>query len=337
MSVIYAEFQITASGFGCVNTNGGMNPKTGREGSDDGFKNRIFAKQRGGQMYISANCIRGHFFEPDARGMMLTDRAGWNNNKGERGELVIGKNDMPRISQMMAGSYLGQVRGYMFTEKGAASIHRSTSLTVVDWVNQIGEPNANEVMVNHLAVDGNGKKESNSLFYQDTWGSTFYEGDAVLSIENLQFISMDNRLGQQAVRFNENPKKMNIKSELDAFVDDLVNNLRKIGRLRGMSEATCELILVEQGLFIRSGTLFEYPEEGLLLSDAAIHALVLETKYRFEEFKIVKSKGFVRVEGVKTNLTTKFCGEGLEQATTPNDIPNYKCFYEKYEPAAQEA
>ncbi|RXJ68343.1 hypothetical protein CS022_24215 [Veronia nyctiphanis] len=126
MSVKYVEFNIKASGFGCVNTNGGVNPKTGKEGSDEGFQNRIYAKQRDGQMYISSNCIRGHFFEEDARGMMLANNAGFNNNDGERGELVVSKSDMPSVSQTFASSYLGLMRGYMLMEKGADSIKRNS-------------------------------------------------------------------------------------------------------------------------------------------------------------------------------------------------------------------
>ncbi len=337
MSVKYVEFNISASGFGCVNTNGSINPKTGREGGDDGFKNRIFAKQRNGQMYISSNCIRGYFFEDDARGVMLANQAGFNGGKGEKGELVVTKAEMPKVSQTFASSYLGLIRGYMVVEKGSDSIKRSSPLMMTDWINQKGEPNMNEVMVNHLAIDEDGKKESNSLFYADTWGDTLYNGMGVLSIENLQFIPMDNRLGHQAVRFNQNGKKTNVKDEIDAFIANLVTNIKAIGERAGMSAALCDQISATHGLYVKPDTLFNYPEEGILLNNAAIHALVLETHQRLKKFNIVKSKGFVKTDFVEVNLTADFSDSILSQTLSEADLPDYTCFYLPYEQAAKEA
>ncbi|RXJ70851.1 hypothetical protein CS022_22260, partial [Veronia nyctiphanis] len=214
----------------------------------------------------------------------------------------------------------------------------SNSLFYQDtWGNQIGEPNANEVMVNHLAVDEDGKKESNSLFYQDTWGNTCYDGLAVLSIENLQFIAMDNRLGHQSVRFNQNAKKPSVKEDIEDFLITLIGNLKKIAEQCGMSQENIEKISATHDLFIKPGSLFTYPEEGILLNNEAIHALVLETQRRLNSFSIIKSKGFVRTENVVTNLTTEFQCSGLDMPLTGDIVPDYACFYVSQERQAQEA
>lgn len=331
MSINYIEFTLQASGFGCVNTNGNINPYTGKQGSDDGFKNRIFAKQRNGKMYISSNCIRGYFFEPDAKGMMLSNQGGFNNNKSDNGELVISSKDMPMISQKIASSYLGLIRGYMLTEKGGDAIKRNSPLMVTDWINEKGEPNKNEVMVNHLALDEDGKKESNSLFYQDTWGDTLYHGMAVLSIEQMQFIEMDNRLGHQAVRFSQNPKKAKVNDDIETFKVQLIENLKNIGLRCGMPESKCDDIDVTYGRFMKKDMLFAYPEEGLLLNNTALHALILETKRRFDTFAIVKSKGFVRTDKISVSMRSTLTTEGFEQALVPDAIPDYARFYEAVE------
>lgn len=337
MSINYIEFAFQASGFGCVNTNGNVNPYTGKQGGEDGFKNRIFAKQRNGKMYISSNCIRGYFFEPDAKGLMLASKTGFsgkdkNDKKNEdNGQLFINKADLPDVSQKIASSYLGLIRGYMLTEKGGDAIKRNSPLMVTDWINDKGEPNKNEVMVNHLALDEDGKKESNSLFYQDTWGDTLYHGMAVLSIEQMQFIEMDNRLGHQAVRFSQNPKKAKVNDEIETFKAKLIENLKNIGLRCGMPESKCDDIDVTYGRFMKKDMLFAYPEEGLLLNNAALHALIVETKRRFDTFAIVKSKGFVRTDKISVSMRSTLTTEGFEQALVPDTIPDYARFYEAVE------
>jgi len=321
-TVKFVELDISASGFGCVNTNGNINPKTGVEGSDDGYKNKIFPKSRGGQLYISNNSIRGYYFANEARGVMLAGKAGFNNNKGKLGELVIGEAEFPKVSQMFASSYLGLMRGYMLTQKGGESIKRKSPLMVTDWVNENElEPNKNEVMVNHLALTDDGKKDKNSLFYAETWGDTNYKSRSIISIENLQFISLDSRLGQKEVDFGINPKKKDVTEDINAFIETLIDNIKAIAIKRNM---TTEGISATYGKFTKNDVLFQYIEEGILLSNQAIHTLVTETIDRFKEFQIVKSSGFVKVDNVKTSYSyglNKVLDE-LGDAT-----PDYEVFY----------
>jgi len=327
-TVKYIELELSASGFGCVNTNGGYNPNSGKQGSDEGYKNIVFAKKRGTQMYVSSNCIRGHYFADDARGAMLAGKVGFNNNSSESGELVIGKKETAGVSQLFASSFLGLLRGYMFTEKGGESIKRDSPLTVTDFINQIGQPNQAEVMVNHLALTDDGKKDNNSLFFQETWGDTEYKGEAIIHIQKLQFLSLDNALGHRNVKFDENPKKNNLKNEIDGFLETLISNIKKVGKRNGMSDEVCNEINAQYGLFQKQGAIFEYDEEGILLNHHAIHALVLETIERFNAFKIVKSKGFMKIESTSINLEYDYKTKDNDVELDANIIPAYQVFYQ---------
>ena len=344
MKINHIKFLIEASGFGCVNTNGNINPDTGESGSPyiskygKPIQNYIFSKKRNGQMYISSNCVRGYFFKNDARGIMQGNQGGFNKND-KSGTPQHSQKEIVNLSQKMASSYLGLVRGYMLTEKDGQAIKRNSPLMVTDWLNCSDNPNLNEVMVNHLAIDEDGNKESNSLFYQDTWGDTQYNGTAILSIEQLQFIELDNRLGHQAVRFSQNPSNGNIKKDIVLFIKKLTEHLKILGKSCGMSEKTCNGIDVKYGAFTKNDTLFNYPEEGILLNSTAIHCLVLETLNRFENFSIIKAKSFVKTDSVNADFVTSINSDPLDIALEPNNVPDYQCFYTEYhaDTEAQEA
>ena len=330
-TIKYVEMEIDASGMGCVNTNGGVNPDNGKSGSEEGYQNFIYPKSRGGQLYISANSIRGHLFKTEAKGVMLANKSGYNNNDGDTGEPVISKAEIGKITQRWASSYLGLIRGYMLTEKGGATVKRDSPLMITDFVNQIGSPNKSEVMVNHLAFDESGTKDKNSLFYQETWGDTHYKAKGAISIEKLRFISFDSRIGQQAVKFNENTKKHSAKEEISLYIESLIANLRTISQENELSEDITESIDVTYGRYKRKGTLFDYEEEGVLLNDAAVHAVVMETINRLKGFRIIKSKGFMNVDSVKVTLTAANKDESVETTLASDQVPSYELFYDHVE------
>jgi len=318
----FVEMSINASGFGCVNTNGNINPRTGNNKSEDGFENKVYPKSRGGKMYIANNSIRSYLFLDEARGFMLNSKVGFNNNKGDNGALTLGKKDLPSSSQLIASSYLGLLRGYMLVEKGGESIKRKSPLTITDFMNQSElPPNKNEVMVNHLAVDEDGNKESNSLFYAETWGDTHYTSKAIINIENLQFVSTDSRLGHREVDFGADPKKGDNQADIEKFKSALVNNIIEIATQRGWPT---EGIDATFGLYEKKGTLLKFPEEGFLLSEQAVRTLVKETVERIRNLQIVKSKGFMKVDTVEVGLS-KSLDQYLDDETL--DSVDFEKFY----------
>lgn len=321
----FIEMDISASGFGCVNTNGNINPRTGNNKSEDGFENKIYPKSRGGQLYISNNSIRSYLFEDDARGFMLASKVGFQDNKAIEGVLTLTKKDTPEISQLIASSYLGLLRGYMLTEKGGESIKRKSPLTITDFINHSDlPPNKNEVMVNHNAVDDDGKKESNSLFYAETWGDTVYSAKAIINIENLQFISTDSRLGHREVDFGANPKKDNVEDSISSFKDKLISSICEIAKARNWDASK---VGAHFGRFEKKGTLLKFPEEGFLLNEHAIRILIKETIARIQELQIVKSKGFMKVDDVSVKFSSSL-GKYLDEESA--DTVEFECFYTEY-------
>lgn len=323
-TVKYVEIDIKASGFGCVNTNGNINPKTGKDTSEDGYKNKVYPKSRGGKLYVSANSIRAHLFNTDARGIMLAGVAGFRDS-GQDGALSIPAKEIPEISQRFASSFLGMLRGYMLTEKGGEAVKRDSALMITDFVNHSDvPPNETEVMVNHLALTAEGKKDNNSLFYAQTWGDTLYHAKAVIHIENLQFISSDSRLGHKSVDFGINPKKKDVHAEIEAFKDKLVSNICVLGKHHDLPT---EDVNAEFGLFNRKGTLFGFPEEGFMLNNQAVHILVTEMLSRIKNLEILKSKSFLKVDDIDVGYSynlDKYLDE-LDGQPIP-----YHQFYEKF-------
>jgi hypothetical protein len=320
-TVKFIEIDIEASGFGCVNTNGNINPRTGKEAGEDGFSNMIYPKSRDGQLYISNNCIRGHLFAEEARGLMLAGKTGFNNNSGDG--LILSAKDMPKDSQKIASSYLGLIRGYMLTEKGGESVKRKSPLTITDFVNiHEQKPNKNEIKVNHLALKEDGTKDKNSLFYEETWGDTHYRSTSIISIEQLQFIALDSRLGHKSVCFGNNPRAKNVNEQVELFVDNLINNIKKQGEAYGIA---VEGVNAEHGYFEKTDTLFQYPEEGILLNNQAIHVLVESTIKKLESLQILKSGGFMKVD----RCNTKYL-DGLNSVLDDlgDTVPEYHCFME---------
>lgn len=334
MNIKYVQMNINASGFGCVNTNGSINPKTGKEGGGKDYANHIFSKTRNGKLYISANSVRGHLFEAEARGLAMTSATGYaphentkkNTQEGKKGAIALNLKDSCLVSQRLATSHLGLMRGYMLAESNLGSIKRKSPLTVLDWVNEIGECNVKEFMTNHNAIDDDGKLAKNSIFTADTWGDTKYQGKVIISIENLQFVSLDTRLGHQSVRFLADAKKDNVRDKVDAYISDLESMLRDVAKNVGMNEENCKKVGVTYGLFVKNGVLFNHSEEGVLLNKYAIHALVLQTYMNFKKFKITKAKSFVAVDSIDVHFETEI--NSLSECV--NLDANYVSEYESY-------
>ena len=87
---------------------------------------------------------------------------------------------------------------------------------------------------------------------------------------------------------------------------------------------TTEDISATYGTFTKKDVLFQYLEEGILLSNQAIHTLVTETIERFKEFQIVKSSGFVKVDNVGITYS---CGLNKTLDEPGENTPDYEIFY----------
>lgn len=311
-TIKYINIAIEAEGMGCVNTNGSINPETGESGlymSDIKkiIDNFIYPKARNGQMYISNNCIRSAIWKNEIEGIMLGANTGFK-GANSNGSLKTSNKSAIDMSQLFASTWAGLLRGYMLTTKSSDTVKRSSPLYVSDFINTTKEVNEMEVGVNQYDRE-DGKKGSTSLFYTKTWGKTKYEGQMCIDIDALRYISLDNRLDSPSLVFNYDPKNPDPSADIEAFQNRLVMMLHGLADKFNMSGIK-DKVTAKHGLYEMSN-LFVSKCEGIVLSDEAVHLLVLETLDHIRKLHIVKSRAFMRVTDMKVTAQSEFNFEGV--------------------------
>lgn len=195
------DFKVVAYGYGVVNWNGpttlqsdgriidnhsmpklrGYTNLTGKE-SDKGYKlkkdpSEIDFKQT--PLYISQNCIRHHLFRDQAF------------------DLHYAK-DKNLLSVLT--SITGLVRGYVVP---ASQCKRTSPLLLEDFIDQLGNGNFEQMgRSGTKEKDKNDKGDdiaSNSFFSKTTFGETEYLAYGSISIEQLQFISLDKKFDRASM------------------------------------------------------------------------------------------------------------------------------------------
>jgi len=282
------DFKITAVGHGVVNWNGptalsheGTNvdnhslPKlrgyTNLTGniSDKGFKYKkditdIDFKKT--PLYISQNCIRHHLFRDQAFDL----------------HYAADKN----LTDVLA-SITGLIRGYVVP---SSQCKRTSPLMIEDFVDQLGNGNF-EQMGRSGSKDGgkNDKgddKKSNSFFSKTTFGDTKYISYGSISIEQLQFISLDKKFDRASMVIKEGEGK-NIAKTVQVFIKSLNADLNPI--------------VTFHENYVRKGTIFEEGEVGLLLDNDAIQALVEYTIEMVSELSIRQARSYMYVDEIEVD------------------------------------
>jgi len=189
------DFKIIAKGHGVVNWNGPTN-LTGEDGKtvdnhsmpklrgytnlsgkvkDTGYKYRKepqdidFSKT---PLYISQNCIRHHLFREQAFDM----------------HYASSKN----LAKVLA-SETGLLRGYVVP---SSQSKRTSPLLLEDFVDQLGNGNFEQ-------FGQAGERDSSSFYSKTTFGDTEYISYGSISIEQLQFISLDRKFDRGAMDIND--------------------------------------------------------------------------------------------------------------------------------------
>ena len=192
------------------------------------------------------------------------------------------------VRQLLA-SITGLVRGYVIP---ASQFKRTSPLLLEDFVDQLGYGNFEQFgrsgsKEKELTVSG--EEKSATHFSKTTFGDTRYESYASISIEQLQFISLDNKFDRAAMAVNEKDGA-EIAKEIAAFLRRLVSS-RKPGATFHKN-------------YVRKGTIFEQGEAGILLDQAAIQALVDETLERMRNLSIRQAKGYMYVDEVEVDYNS---------------------------------
>lgn len=283
------DFKIKAFGYGVVNWNGpttlmGDNGKTvdnhtlpklrgytnlsGKVKDETGYKYRKEASDINFQetpMYISQNCIRHHLFRDQAYDLHYA--------KDKNLEDVI-------------ASITGLIRGYVVP---SSQCKRTSPLLITDFVDQLGNGNFEQMGRSgskEKEINKKGEESSNSFFSKTTFGDTEYEAYGSISIEQLEFISLDKKFDRAAMVIKEGDGE-----KIAQKVADFIKSL----------DPSRDPKAVFHPNYVRVGTIFEEGEAGILLDNTAIDILVKETLKMLQNLTIRQAKGYMYVDSVEVD------------------------------------
>ena len=302
------DFKIVSKGHGVVNWNGPTNLQ-GEDGKtvdnhtmpklrgysnlsgrvkDTGYKYRkeptdIDFKET--PLYISQNCVRHHLFKEQAYDLHYADR----------------KN----IKNVLA-SITGLVRGYVVP---ASQNKRTSPLLLEDFVDQLGNGNFEQ-------FGQAGARDSSSFYSKTTFGDTEYISYGSISIEQLQFISLDKKFDREAMEI-----KTGEGEEVAKLVEEYIVSIDTKGRTpKAVFHENC----------VRNGTIFEEGENGIILNDDAVAVLIDETLRKINELSIRQAKSYMYVEDmiVDYNDSTQMMRiKKDESAVNPEVTSNYAHYF----------
>ena len=267
------DFKIKAFGHGVVNWNGPTNlaqengttvdnhtlPKlrgysnlSGKV-KDTGYKYRKeptdidFSKN---PLYISQNCIRHHLFRNQAHDIHYA--------KDSTLEKVL-------------ASITGLIRGYVVP---ASQCKRTSPLLIEDFVDQLGNGNFEQ-------FGQAGERDSSSFYSKTTFGDTEYISYGSISIEQLQFISLDDKFDRKSMTIEVGQGEV-IAQSIQDFIQSLNNDLSPKATFHEN--------------YVRNGTIYEEGENGILLNEDAIQILVETTIEKLKELSIRQAKSYMYVD-----------------------------------------
>ncbi|MDF1583140.1 MAG: type I-Fv CRISPR-associated protein Cas7fv [Methyloprofundus sp.] len=270
------DFKITALGHGVVNWNGpttltgdggktvdnhtlpklrGYTNLTGKEKEGTGYKYKKEATDidfKKTPLYISQNCIRHHLFRDQAFDLHYA---------GDK-----------NLQQVLA-SITGLIRGYVVP---SSQCKRTSPLLMEDFVDQLGNGNFEQ-------FGQAGERDSSSFFSKTTFGDTEYISYGSISIEQLQFISLDKKFDRAAMVIKEGQGEA-IATAVQDFIQSLNTDLKPIATFHAN--------------YIRLGTIFEEGEAGILLNNDAIKAIVEYTLGMISELSIRQAKSYMYVDEI---------------------------------------
>lgn len=270
------DFKITALGHGVVNWNGpttltgdggktvdnhtlpklrGYTNLTGKVKEESGYKYKKQATDidfKETPLYISQNCIRHHLFKEQAFDLHYAKKANL---------------------QKVLASITGLVRGYVVP---STQNKRTSPLLMEDFVDQLGNGNFEQ-------FGQAGVRDSSSFFSKTTFGDTEYISYGSISIEQLQFISLDKKFDRESMEIKEGQGEA-VAQEVQDFIQSLNADLKPVATFHAN--------------YVRSGTIFEEGEAGILLNNGAVQALIGYTLERISELSIRQAKSYMYVDEV---------------------------------------
>lgn len=312
------DFKITALGHGVVNWNGpttlsnegrtvdnhtlpklrGYTNLTGKIKDDTGYKYKKeatdidFIKT---PLYISQNCIRHHLFRSQAFDLHFAD-----------------KKDLAPV----LASITGLVRGYVVP---SSQCKRTSALLIEDFVDELGNGNFEQMGRSgskEKEVNKRGEESSSSFFSKTTFGNTKYNSYGSISLEQLQFISLDKKFDRAAMIIKEGEGEK-IAQQVQDFIKSLNSNLNP--------QATFH------PNYVRAGTIFEEGEQGILLNQDAMQVLVDEIIKMLKNLTIRQAKSYMYVDEIEldynnSNQMMRFKNTRAD-STNPQKDENFAVYF----------
>lgn len=312
------DFKITAYGHGVVNWNGpttlssegrtvdnhtlpklrGYTNLTGKIKEESGYKYKKEATDinfKETPLYISQNCIRHHLFRDQAFDLHFA---------GEKS-----------LEKVLA-SITGLIRGYVVP---SSQCKRTSPLLIEDFVDQLGNGNFEQ-------FGQAGERDSSSFFSKTTFGDTQYTAYGSISIEQLQFISLDNKFDRCAMIIKDNQGEAVAQS-----VQDFIKSLNPQRDPKAVFNAN----------YVRKGTIYEEGEVGILLDQEAISTLVETALDMIENLSIRQAKGYMYVDSIEVDYNDS--NKMMRIKRSPQDVEpqpqsDYAVYFEgKSEPFSLKA
>jgi hypothetical protein len=284
------DFKVTARGYGVVNWNGpttlagddgktvdnhtlpklrGYSNLSGKVKDETGYKYKKQASDidfKETPMYISQNCIRHHLFRDQAFDL----------------HYAKDKNLTPVLA-----SITGLIRGFVVP---SSQCKRTSPLLLEDFIDQAGNGNFEQMGRSGSKEKGKDDKgadvASNSFFSKTTFGETEYTAHGSISLEQLQFISLDKKFDRAAMVVKEGEGEK-IAETVQAFIKSLAPSRDPKATFHHN--------------YVRYGTIFEEGEHGILLDEVAVDILVQETIRMVSELSIRQAKGYMYVDEVQVD------------------------------------
>ncbi len=271
------DFKITAFGHGVVNWNGpttlagddgktvdnhtlpklrGFTNLTGKVKEDTGYKYKKQATDinfKETPLYISQNCIRHHLFKEQSFDLHFAS---------------------DKNIQKVLSSLTGLVRGYVVP---SSQCKRTSALLIEDFIDQLGNGNFEQ-------FGQAGQRDSSSFFSKTTFGDTKYISYGSISVEQLQFISLDKKFDRAAMVIKEGQGEK-IATEIENFLTAFNNQLAPKA--------------IYHSSYVRNGTIFEEGEAGILLNHDAVKILIDATLDKLKNLTIRQAKGYMYVDQIE--------------------------------------
>ena len=175
--------------------------------------------------------------------------------------------------QLVLASITGLVRGYVVP---SSQCKRSSPLLMEDFVDQLGNGNFEQ-------FGQAGERDNSSFYSKTTFGDTLYSSYGSISIEQLQFISLDKKFDRAAMEIKDNQGEK-VASLVEQFIQSLNESLSPKA--------------IFHTNYVRKGTIFEEGEVGILLNSDAIMALVEATLTKVADLSIRQAKSYMYVDEI---------------------------------------